>query len=51
MKNMSLSKWKCIKFWGRYYIVVFPNKAKKEYILNHHRYFDKKLWDKFFEEE
>ena len=51
MKNMSFSKWKWIKFWGRHYIVVFPNKANKEYILYHHRYFDEKLWDKFFEEE
>lgn len=50
MKNMSKLKWKWIKFWGYRYIFVYPNKANKEYILYHHRYFDKKQWDNFFED-
>ena len=32
MRNMSKLKWKWIKFWGYRYVVVFPNKANKEYI-------------------
>lgn len=50
MRNMSKFKWKWIKFWGYRYLVISPNKADKEYILYHRRYFDKKLWDNFFEE-
>lgn len=51
MRNMSKLKWKWIKFWGYRYIVVYPNKANKEYILYHRKYYDKKGWDNFFEEE
>lgn len=47
---MSKTKWKWIKFFGRRYVVVFPNKADVYYILYHRRMYDVKSWDKFFKE-
>lgn len=41
--KMSKLKWKWIKFWGHRYIWMYPNKANKQVVFYHHRFFDVKL--------
>ena len=51
MRPMSKFKWLWIRLWGSCYVLTDPYKSNTEYIIYHHRIYDKKLWNKKIKED